>query len=259
MMKEITLEAATRTKSGKGVARKLRAGGKIPAVVYGKDEEPVALEMEYDRFHNAMKDTSGENLLINLSIDGADSGKKALIKEIQRDPVDGHLLHIDFMHISMTEKIRVTVPVVLEGTPEGVKNFGGIISWVIRHLDVFCLPRDIPDKITLDVTELKIHDSIHVKDIVAGDFEILENPERTVVSIVPPTVIKEEVPAEGEEGEEIAEGEEAAPEEEGEPEVISEKKAEERQAEKGKGEKPKGEKGKGEKGKGEKGKSDEKK
>jgi large subunit ribosomal protein L25 len=239
MMKEVTLEAVTRTESGKGVARKMRARGKIPAVVYGKDEKPVALEMDYDRFHTAMKNASGENLLINLSIDGADSGKKALIKEIQRDPVDGHLLHIDFMHISMTEKIRVTVPVVLEGTPDGVKNFGGIMSWVIRHLDVFCLPKDIPDKITIDVSELKIHDSIHVNDIEAGDIEILENPERTVVSIVPPTVVKEEVPAEGEEGEEGEEAAEGEPEEEGEPEVISEKKAEERQSEKGKGEKGK--------------------
>lgn len=238
-MKEIALEARARKSSGKGAARKLRAGGKIPGIVYGRGEEPLALEIDHISLHNAMRGSTGENLLINLNIDGIDSGKKAIIKDMQRDPVDGHLLHIDFMHISMTEKIRVTVPIVLEGTPDGVKNFGGIMSWVIRHVDVSCLPKDIPDKISLDVSNLKIHDSIHVRDIGLGDIEILENPDKTVVSIVPPTVVKEEVPVAAE-GEEAAE---AAPEAEeaGEPEVISEKKSEERQAEKGKGEKGKGE------------------
>ena len=232
-MKEITLEARVRENSGKGVARKLRAAGKIPAVVYGKDENPVPIEMEYNNFHLAMKGAAGENLLINLNIDGADSEKKAIIKEVQRDPVDGHLLHIDFLHISMTEKIKVTIPIVLEGTAEGVKNFGGIVSWIIRSVEVSCLPKDIPDKITLDITDLKIHDSIHLKEIQIENVEILENEERTMVSVIPPTVIKEEeeVVAEGEEGE-LAEGE-AAPaegEEGAEPEVISEKKAEDRQA-----------------------------
>lgn len=230
-MKEITLNARARDKSGKGVARKLRAAGKIPAVVYGKDEKSVSLEMEYDNFHLAMKEAAGEKLLINLNIDGADSDKKAIIKEIQRDPVDGQLLHIDFLHISMTEKIKVTVPIVLEGIAEGVKNFGGVVSSAIRSIEVSCLPKDIPDKITLDITDLKIHDSIHVKDIQVENVEIMENEERTIVSIIPPTVVKEEVPAEGEEGE-IVEGEAVAVEgEEGaEPEVISEKKAEERQS-----------------------------
>lgn len=231
-MKEITLKALARDKSGKGVARKLRAAGKIPAVVYGKDEKPVSIEMEYNNFHLAMKEAAGEKLLINLNIDGTDSKKKAIIKEIQRDPVDGQLLHIDFLHISMTEKIKVTVPIVLEGIAEGVKNFGGVVSSAIRSVEVSCLPKDIPDKITLDITELKIHDSIHVKDIQIENVEIMENEERTVVSVIPPTVIKEEeVAVEGEEGE-VAEGE-AAPaegEEGAEPEVISEKKAEERQS-----------------------------
>jgi large subunit ribosomal protein L25 len=246
-MREVTLEARTRKDAGKGVARKLRAAGKIPAVVYGKGEEPMAIELEHEEFHNAMRGGSGENLLINLSVDGVAAGKKALIREMQRDPVDGSLLHIDFMHISMTEKIRVEVPIVLEGTPVGVKDFGGIISWVIRQVEISCLPSDIPDKITFDVSEMKIHDSIHIKDFQLENVEILENPERTVASIVPPTVIKEEaVVAEGEEAE-VAEGEAApAAAEEGEPEVIAEKKAEERQAEKGKPEKGKGEKEKGE-------------
>ena len=226
-MKEITLAARVRDKSGKGVARKLRAAGKIPGVVYGKDENPTAIEMEYNDFHTAMKNAAGENLLVNLNLDGSDSGKKAIIKELQRDPVSGHLIHIDFLHISMTEKIKVTIPIFLEGVADGVKNFGGIVSWVIRSIEVSCLPKDIPDKITLDITDLKIHDSIHIRDIELKNVEPLDNPERTVVSIIPPTVVKEEVPAEGEEGAVAAA---PAAEEGAEPEVISEKKVEQRQS-----------------------------
>jgi len=224
-MKEVTLEARSRNSSGKGVARKLRAQRRIPGVVYGKDEKPLAIELAYDNFHTAMKGASGENLLINLNIDGSEATKKAIIKDLQRDPVDGHLLHIDFMHISMTEKIRVTVPIVLEGTADGVKNFGGIVSWVIRHIEVSCLPTDIPEKITFDISPLKIHDSFHVRDIQIPNVEILDNTDRTIVSIIPPTVVKEETPAEGEAAAAapVAEGE-------AEPEVITEKKAQERQA-----------------------------
>jgi large subunit ribosomal protein L25 len=107
---------------------------------------------------------------------------------------------------------------------------GGIMSWNIRKIMVQCLPADIPDKITLDVTEMKIHDSIHVKEITAGNYEIMDDPEETIVSIIPPTIIKEEAVT-AEEGEEGEEAPEAAPEQEeaAEPEVISEKKAEERQ------------------------------
>jgi len=227
-MKEVTLEAKSRSNSGKGVARKLRAAGKIPCVVYGKKEEPLSIELDYNNFHQAMKGAAGENMLINLNIDGNEGTQKAIIKDVQRDPVDGHLLHIDFMHISLTEKVRVTIPIVVEGVADGVKNFGGILSWVVRHVDVSCLPTDIPDKIVVDVTDLKIHDSVHIRDFNVPNVEILDNADRTVISVVPPTVVKEETPAEAE-GEAVAEAAPAA-EEGGEPEVISEKKAQDRQA-----------------------------
>ncbi len=230
-MKEVTLQVHARTATGKSVARKLRANGRLPAVIYGHNEKPVPVELEQHRLSATMRQAEGEKLLINLNIDGKDSGKKALIKDIQRDPVSGKILHIDFQHISMDEKIKIEVPIKLEGTADGVKNFGGIMSWNIRKVMVSCLPTDIPDKISLDVSEMKIHDSIHVKEITAGKFEILDDPEETIVSIIPPTIIKEKVAAEGEEGEEAPE---AAPEveEAAEPEVISEKKAEEREKEK---------------------------
>lgn len=229
-MKEVTLKVHARTDTGKGVARKLRANGKLPAVIYGHNEEPLPIELEQHNLTATMRQAEGEKLLINLNVDGKDSEKKALIKDIQRDPVSSKILHIDFQHISMDAKIKIEVPVKIEGLADGVKNMGGIMSWNIRKIMVQCLPADIPDKITLDVTEMKIHDSIHVEDITAGNYEIMDDPEETIVSIIPPTIIKEEAVA-AEEGEEGEEAPEAAPETEeaAEPEVISEKKAEERQ------------------------------
>jgi large subunit ribosomal protein L25 len=244
-MKEITIEVKTRHSSGKGVARKMRAQGLIPGVVYGKGEEPMAIEMDRNHFHNVMRRSTGENPLINLTIDGQASNKMALIRDMQRDPVDGHLLHIDFQHISLTEKIKVRVPIVLEGTPDGVKNFGGIVNWAVRDVEVQCLPTDIPERFTLDISALKIHESLHVKDIRVEKAEILESLEETIVTVVPPTIIKEATPAEGEAAAVVAipvEGEEPT-----EPEVIAEKKAEERKAER---EKEKGPEGKGGKEKG---------
>jgi large subunit ribosomal protein L25 len=232
-MKEVTLKVHARTATGKGVARKLRSNGKLPAVIYGHNEEPVAVELDQHRLWATMRQAAGEKMLINLNIDGKDSEKKALIKDMQRDPVSGKILHIDFQHISMDEKIKIEVPIKIEGVPDGVKNFGGIMAWNLRRLMVSCLPSDIPDKVTLDVSEMKIHDSIHVKDLNVGDVEVLDEPEETVVSIIPPTIIKEKTAAEGEEGEEGEEAPEAAPEEEeAEPEVISEKKSGEEKEEK---------------------------
>jgi large subunit ribosomal protein L25 len=228
-MKEITIEVISRKDSGKGVARKMRAAGKIPGVVYGRGEKPVAIELDRGHFHNVMRKAAGENPLVNLTIDGKQSKKKALIRDVQRDPIDGHLLHIDFQHISLTEKIRVKVPIVLEGTPEGVKNLGGIVNWAVRDVEVSCFPTDIPEHFKLDISALKIHESLHVKDIKVEKVEILESPEETIVTVVPPTLIKEAVPAEGEAAAAAAvpvEGEEAT-----EPEVIAEKKTEERKAE----------------------------
>ncbi len=227
-MKEVTLEVYARTDSGKGVARKLRAAGKLPAIIYGHNEKPEPIELDHHKFFATMRQAEGEKLLINLNVDGKDSDKKAIIKDMQRDPVSGKILHIDFQHISMEDKIKIEVPIKLEGLAEGVKNFGGIMSSNMRVIMVLCLPANIPDSVTLDVSELTIHDSIHVKDITIENVEILDDPDDTVVSIIPPTVVKEDEPAEGEEGEEAPE-DALETEEAAEPEVISEKKAEERQ------------------------------
>jgi large subunit ribosomal protein L25 len=143
----------------------------------------------------------------------------ALIREIQHEPITGDILHIDFLHISPTQKIHITVPVTVVGIADGVKNFGGILQLISRELEIESLPSKIPDVITVDVSSLGIGDAIHVRDLAElaeEDVTYVTPADRTVVSVVPPTVIKEVVAAEDEEAAE--EGEAA-----GEPEVIGEK------------------------------------
>lgn len=237
-MKEIVIEAASRQNSGKGVARKLRAAQKIPAVVYGQAESPQSLEIDYMHFHKLHHALHGENALINLKIDGKMADKKTLIRDIQYDPILGDILHIDFQRISMDEKIRVSINVRLHGVPKGVKTSGGIMQWSLRSLEVMCLPADIPESIDLNVEELDIHDGIKVRDLSYPNLDFANDPEETIVNVIPPVMIKEETPAAATaEGEAAAEATEAKPEEAAEPEVISEKKTEERRAEKEKSKK----------------------
>jgi large subunit ribosomal protein L25 len=238
-MKEILLEAISRKNTGKGVARKLRMAKKIPAVIYGKMEEPVSLEIDYGHFHKTFHALHGENALVNLKVDGQMTEKKALIRDIQYDPIAGDIMHIDFQRISMDQKIRLSIPVRVHGVAVGVKTNGGLMQWSIRELEVLCLPTNIPEAFDINVEELDIHDSVHVKDISIPNVEILNEPEETIVNVVPPVLIKETAatPAEGEEGAVVAAEGEAKPDDAAEPEVISEKKAEERRAEKEKSKK----------------------
>lgn len=233
-MKEVLIEAVSRTKAGKEVARKLRAAQKIPAVVYGKSQKPIALAIDYQHFHTVYHGLHGENALINLKIDGQLSDTKSLIRDIQYDPVFGNIIHIDFQNISMDQKIHLSVLVHLHGTAKGVKSFGGILQWSMRELEISCLPSDIPEAIDINIDNLNIHDSIRVKGIDLPGIEFLDDPEKTIVNVIPPVLVTEPVAETAEEGEEEAAPEEAKIEEEAEPEVISEKKAEDRKTEKGK-------------------------
>ena len=217
-MKEIVINAKPRDKLGKEHAKKLRREGRIPAVVYGAEISPLPLEVEDKSFHALLRSGLGENVIITLNIDDQENGdKKVLIREVQRDPVWGNILHIDFQQISLTKKLTINVPVQLVGTPIGVQQDGGILQHVLRELEVECLPTDIPEKIEVEVTNLKIGDSIHVRDLKLEKVEILSDLQGSIVSVVPPTVFKEP---------EVAPA--AAAEE---PEVITEKKEEEKEKE----------------------------
>lgn len=224
-MKEIVLKVKSREKVGKEYAKKLRRNGFIPAVVYGQKTPSLPLEIEDKSFSAILRGGVGENVLVTLSMDDEKDGqRKVLIREIQRDPVKGDVLHVDFHEISLSKKLSIQVPIHLVGTPVGVKE-GGILQHVLRELEVECLPTAIPEKIDVDVENLKIGDSIHVADIKVENVEILSDPESSIVTVVPPTVFKEA---------------EVAPEvTEEEPEVITEKKEEEEEEKKKEEEKDK--------------------
>ena len=228
-MKEITLEVSKRSDTGKGVARKLRAAKRIPAVAYGKQSEPMPLDIEYDHFHQTMHALHGENALINLTIDGQSVADKALIRDIQHDPVYGDILHIDFQYIKTNEKIRMSVPVKLTGTSIGVKNYSGVLQWKHRDLELLAMPNDIPEYVEINIEDLNIGDAVHASDLDYPNVEFIVTEAETIVSVIAPKVTKLSTTAvEGEEGAEVAEA--PAEGESQEPEVISEKKAEERQS-----------------------------
>jgi large subunit ribosomal protein L25 len=206
------LKGARRSGIGKGVARKLRQTGSIPAVYYGRGEDPIVLTVVVKELEDVILKAEGSNVIVDLKVDGDGSGdRKALIREIQRDPVGGHILHLDLQHISLTERITVEVPIVLTGIPIGVKDGGGILEHLLREVEVECLPTDIPSRLEIDVSALNIGDSLHVSDLKTEKATILTEGERPIAAVVPPTVLEEAKPAE--------EGEAAA-----EPELVKEKK-----------------------------------
>jgi len=206
------LKGARRSGIGKGVARKLRQTGSIPAVYYGRGEDPIVLTVVVKELEDVILKADGSNVIVDLKVDGDGSGdRKALIREIQRDPVGGHILHLDLQHISLTERITVEVPIVLTGIPIGVKDGGGILEHLLREVEVECLPTDIPSRLEIDVSALNIGDSLHVSDLKTEKATILTEGERPIAAVVPPTVLEEAKPAE--------EGEAAA-----EPELVKEKK-----------------------------------
>jgi large subunit ribosomal protein L25 len=227
-MQSVELNAKARKATGKGAARKARAAGNIPAVLYGPGEEPLALEIQGPEFMRIYHGGHGENVLVDLKVDATES-KKVLFREVQRDPVTESVLHVDFYHVSLTKLIKVNVPVHLEGTPVGVKVDNGVLQFVMREVEIECLPTDIPEHLTLDVSGLQIHQAVHVSDLPSEKWTYLDDPSRTVASVIPPVVSKESVAEDA-----AAEAATLASEEGSkEPERIGEKDDDEKAAEKG--------------------------
>jgi len=196
----------------------------IPAVFYGPEVEPVHLSLNYRDLEKLIKTGAGENVIIDLAIETGEStlSHRAMLKEIQLDPVKQTILHVDLYEISMDKKIEVEVPITLTGTAKGVSDEGGILQQVSRTLEISCLPDNIPDSFELDVTDLNIGDSLHVSDLnIPQGIEVLVEGELTIATVVPPTKVEEiepEVPEEEEEREEVEAEEVAETEEEGEKE-----------------------------------------
>ncbi|MCS5695398.1 50S ribosomal protein L25/general stress protein Ctc [Desulfofundulus thermocisternus] len=207
---EASLLAQVRSGRGKGYRHRLAAQGKIPAVVYGRTIGSIPLEVELRAVKNILAGEGGRNTLINLKItgDGQERQDKVLIKELQFDNMRGELIHVDFQQVSLTDRVTTTVPVELEGEPVGVKQ-GGILQQQLRELEISCLPADIPEAITMDVSGLEMGDTIYVSDLpVPEGVKVLNDPEEVVATVVAPAI--ERVP--GEEEEEAGEGKEASPE-----------------------------------------------
>src|ERR1043166_4093946 len=183
-MAEVTLEVSRREKSGKEIAKKLRAAGKVPAVVYGGHKEPVAIEVDRKAVSELVqKGEHGVRSIFLLKMAGTDQQRHAMIKDIQIDPISRRMTHIDFVRVVMDEVVRVTVPVHITGTAIGVKE-GGILDWQVRGLPVECLPNASPDKIDIDVTALGSHDYYRVSDLKLPEgVKVLEDPERVVVGV----------------------------------------------------------------------------
>ncbi len=183
-MAEVSLEVSRREATGKGVARKLRRDGKIPAVVYGGHRDSVAIEVDRKAVSDLLhKSEHGIRSIFLLKMAGTDQQRHAMIKDMQIDPITRKMTHIDFVRVVMDEKVRVTVPVHLNGTAIGVKE-GGILDWQIRDLHVECLPQAIPDTVEVDISNLAHHQYIRVSDLkLPEDVKVLDDLDRVVVGV----------------------------------------------------------------------------
>ena len=184
-MQQKQLDIEVRSKVGKGISRQLRRDSRIPAVVYGKGIEPVAVSVAQKDLQTAIAGEGGYNNLLTLNGGGSLDKTMAIIADLQRDAVKGTIKHVDLHQINMSEKIRLHVPVLLTGAAHGVKVQGGLLDFAHHTLHIECLPASIPDNIEINVTDLKIGQSIHVSEVsMPAGVKALDNPKAPVVSIL---------------------------------------------------------------------------
>ena len=184
MAQVVSLSAEPRTTTGKGAARQLRFAHRVPAVLYGHGRPTQPLTIDARALEVALKGVEPASTLIELTLDG--KTLRALIREIQRHPVRPDIIHVDFYEIHATEKVKMRVPVHLVGTPDGVRNAGGVLDQVTRDIEIEVLPEHIPDRVELDVTALVIGNSLHVSNLSIPNAKILAQPDLTICTVVPP-------------------------------------------------------------------------
>ena len=193
-MQHKPLNVELRSKTGKGISRQLRMADMVPGVVYGKGMDPIAVSIKYRELRAALAGEGGQNNLITLIGGGNLDQSMAIIVDLQRDALKGTYKHVDLHRVSMTEKLRVTVSVVLKGEAIGVKE-GGLLDLAHHELHVECLPGNIPDHIEIDISKLAVAHSIHVSDLTLPEgVKVLDNPKTPVVSVLGRA--KEEAPVE---------------------------------------------------------------
>lgn len=230
-MKSVSLSAYPRTLIKRSGVKKLRTARRVPAVVYGRQHPPQALEVKLQDIENLLHHSASENILVDLNVEGdARSKRLALVQDIQHHALSGNVLHVDLHEVAEAERVSVTVPIEAVGVPLGVRESGGVLEHVLFRVKVRALPRDLPEVITVDVTALNIGQAIHISDLTAPPgTEIIGNQKTTVLAVAAP--LSEE---------QLAAAEAAATEPGTEPEVIMEKKEEGEEGEAGKAPEKKG-------------------
>ncbi len=190
-----TLKAVARDASGKGVARKLRSKGRVPAVVYGHGDKPLGISVDGHELELLMAAT-GVNAIVRLELEGQGT-QDVLLREVQMHPYRPEVLHLDFFHVHAGERVHVKVPVRLSGIATGVRDSGGVMDQVLYDLDVEVMPDRIPDVIDLDVSALDVGQSLRVGDVPGGDFKILQDVELPIVSVIAPRTGGDTTPPDG--------------------------------------------------------------
>ena len=197
-MKSVALKAYPRSQVQRAEVKKLRASGRVPATIYGRQAAPQNLEVNSKEFADLLNHAASENVLVDLSVEkDARSKRLALVQEIQHHPLDGKVLHVDFHEVAEDEKVTVQVPVETTGEAAGVKDGGGTLEHILHKLKIRCLPKDLPEQIVLDVTALEIGKSIHLGEIKAPEgVEIIGDKHITVVAVSAPRAEEEVVATE---------------------------------------------------------------
>ena len=193
MAQFVSITATPREASGKGAARQTRFAGKVPAVIYGHGRATQPLSLDAKALEMALSGVEPASTLFEVTVDGKKT--RALIREIQRHPVRPDVIHVDFYEIHADEKVKLKVPVHLVGTPEGVRNGGGVLDQVMREVEIEVLPEHIPERVELDVSALLIGHSVHVSNLSIPNATILVAPELTLATVVPPRAEEELAPA----------------------------------------------------------------
>jgi large subunit ribosomal protein L25 len=219
MATQIKINAESRTAIGRNAVKKIKAAGFVPAVIYGAKDAALSIQLVEHEVSKALGHASSESVLVEVAIKGVGT-RTALIQEVQHHPVTRKIQHLDLHSVSMDELFTAEVPVETVGEPAGVKTGGGLLEHILHTLEIECLPGDLPESILVDVTALKIGDSLHVRDLILPKgVTVLNNADLTVAAVAAPTVADDTIAATGTEG--VAQ-----------PEVLSEKKPEGTAAEK---------------------------
>jgi len=216
-MKSLSLKAFPRALAKRSRVRKLRAGGRVPAIIYGRQTQPQNLEVGLKEIEDLIHQSVSETILVDLAVEGEATGQRlALVQEVQHHPLSGKVLHVDFHQVAENEKVTVTVPVETTGEAAGVKTGGGVLEHVLFKIKIRALPRELPEVITVDVTPLEIGQSIHLGEIpLPAGVEVVGDKKIPVISVAAPITEAQEAAAL-----------EAATTPLAEPEVLKEKKEE---------------------------------